>query len=532
VTDGPGTVVALGVRGISKTFGATRALVDASFDVDAGTVHGLLGENGSGKSTLVKILSGYHAPDAGELEAWGDQIRLPVRLGGYRALGIAFVHQSLGLAPALSVTENLMVADVTRPGRMRIRWRRERAAARRVLATYGLAVDAAAPVQSLTRSQQAMLAVVRAAEEFRERDGSWRPGLLVLDEPTASFALPEKEWLYGTIRSLTANGGAVLLISHDIDEILEITDEVTVLRDGRVVATRATAEVSGTELAELIVGRHIARGESAPSTRAARPAGDETLARIDGLVGGAVRGVGFEVGRGEVLGLTGLAGSGFEEVLQLVFGMASADAGTLAIKDRVYELDRMRPQRALDLGLALVPGDRERAGCVLELSITDNATICSLGGYRGPLGLNRSRMSAGATQAVATYGVRAAGVSSAVGSLSGGNQQKVLIAKWMATDPDLLLLQEPTVGLDVGARIDIFGLVREVAAQGRGVVCASADWEQLAEICDRVLIVARGEIAAEVRADELTETAIGHACYRANSRTPALIDTSEPGSET
>jgi ribose transport system ATP-binding protein len=534
VTEGSGTV-ALGVRGVSKTFGATRALVEASFAVDAGTVHGLLGENGSGKSTLVKILSGYHAPDEGELEAWGEQIRLPVRLGGYRELGIAFVHQSLGLAPALSVTENLMVADVTRPGRIGIRWRRERAAARRVLEGYGVKVDVGAPVETLTRAQQAMLAIVRAAEEFRGRDGSWKPGLLVLDEPTASFALPEKRWLYETIRSLTANGGAVLLISHDIDEILEITDEVTVLRDGRVVATRKTPEVSGTELAELIVGRHLARGaESTPEARAARPERGENLARVEGLVGTAVHDVSFDVARGEVVGLTGLAGSGFEEVLQLVFGVEPAVGGTLAIKNRVHALDRMRPQRALELGLALVPGDRERAGGVLELSITDNTTICSLPGYRGMLGLSRPRMSAGATQAVATYGVRAAGVASAVGSLSGGNQQKVLIAKWMGTDPDLLLLQEPTVGLDVGARLDIFGLVRDVAAQGRGVVCASADWEQLAEICDRVLIVARGAIAAEVTGDELTETAIGHACYRANSRTPVAIDTTEnlqPGGE-
>jgi ribose transport system ATP-binding protein len=513
--------IALGVREISKTFGATRALIEASFEVRASTVHGLLGENGSGKSTLVKVLSGYHVPDpGGSVEAWGDEIRLPVKPGGFRELGIAFVHQSLGLAPALSVTENLMVASVTRPKLIRIHWRRQRDEARRTLAAYGLELEVTDPVESLSRSEQAMLAIVRAVEEFRESDGSWRRGVLVLDEPTASFALPEKEWLYRTIKALTAEGGAALLISHDIDEILEITDEVTVLRDGQVRATRATADVNGTDLAELIVGRQVTRGAQARRWEAL-PTDVEPLASIEGLSGEVVDGVSFQVAVGEVLGITGLAGSGFEEILLLLFGAVRATDGILSLDGNTHQLSDMSPRKALSLNVALVPGDRERAGCVLELSITDNATLCSLETYRTHHGLRRPRMTASATEAIGRYGIRATGASSAVGSLSGGNQQKVLLAKWLASEPTLLLLQEPTVGLDVGARMDIFALVREVAAQGRSVICASADWEQLAEICNRVLIVSRGRVAAEVGGADLDETAIGHACYRASARLTA-----------
>jgi ribose transport system ATP-binding protein len=519
----PPAAAALEVHDISKAFGATRALTEASFTVRASTVHGLLGENGSGKSTLVKILSGYHAPDDGSVNAWGEEVRLPLRPGEYRQIGLTFVHQSLGLSPALSVTENLLVGDLTQPRRALIRWGRERRGARQMLAAYGLDLDPAQPVEGLSRSQQAMLAIVRAAEEFRTGDGGWRPGLLVLDEPTASFTLPEKEWLYKTIRSLTANGGAVLLISHDIDEILEITDEVTVLRDGRVQATRTTAGVTGAELAELIVGREIlAAARAEQGGRDAVRGG--LVARVAGLEGDVVHGVGLEVAAGEVLGLTGLAGSGFEEILPLMFGADRALDGRLEIDGRQHELRRMTPATAVRLGIAMVPADRERAGCVLDLSIRDNVTLCSLAGHRTPVGLSRRSMSVSATRAVATYGVRASGVTAAVGTLSGGNQQKVLIGKWLATGPQLLLLQEPTVGLDVGARVDIFRLVRGAAAEGRGVICASSDWEQLAEICDRVLIVAHGAIAASVSGGALTESAIGHACYRVSTQSGSNVD--------
>jgi ribose transport system ATP-binding protein len=513
---------ALEIRNFSKTFGATRAVVDAAFSIQGSSVHGLLGENGSGKSTLVKILSGYHAPDAGgSLRLWGVDIKLPIRASGTQHADLGFVHQTLGLADALSVTENLLIGEVTRPGRLLIRWREARAKTTGILAQYGLELDASQSAGSLTRSQQAMLAIVRAVETFRDKDGGdLRRGLLVLDEPSASFTMPEKEWLYGTIRAFTGNGGSVLLISHDIDEVLEITDEVTVLRDGSVQATRRTESVTGGELADLIVGRHVSP-RRAESRGAANDRGE--LARIRDLAGRGVSAMDLDVYRGEVVGLTGLAGSGFEQILPLVFGVEQADTGVLEIEGRIQDLPRMKPHTALAMGIAMVPGDRERSGCVLDLPITDNVTLCSLGEYRATLRLSRAGMSASAREAIERYGIRAPHASANVGTLSGGNQQKVLLGKWLATHPRLLLLQEPTVGLDVGARSDIFGLIRAVAHSGTSVICASSDWEQLAEICDRVVIVANGRAAAVIADSELSETAIGHECYRVSTQSATVI---------
>jgi ribose transport system ATP-binding protein len=359
-----------------------------------------------------------------------------------------------------------------------------------------------------------MLAIVRAVEELRDADGAVRRGLLLLDEPSASFTIPEKEWLYRTIRTFTAGGGAVVFISHDIDEIFEITDEVTVLRDGRVQATVETRSVNGSQLAELIVGRHVSRhdrhgeGQDVVSDR---------FVRVAGLTGGAVSGADFDVRAGEIVGLTGLAGSGFEDVLPLVFGSTPAEAGSLEIGGETHDIARLTPQSAMRAGLAFVPGDRERQGCVLGLPISDNVTLCSLDDYRGPAGLSRRRMRGGARAAIGTYGIRAAGASASVGTLSGGNQQKVLVAKWLAIEPRLLLLQEPTVGLDIGARLDILALVRDFATRGSGVVCASSDWEQLADICDRVVIFANGRVASVIEGAQLTESGIGHECYRVSA---------------
>jgi len=313
----------------------------------------------------------------------------------------------------------------------------------------------------------------------------------------------------------------VLFISHDIDEIFEITDEVTVLRDGHVQATVPTASVNGSELAELIVGRRVARHAGQAEAALQRP----PLARVSALVGSTVAGVDLEIGEGDIVGLTGLAGSGFEEVLPLVFGATRADAGALEIGGTRHELTWMTPQLAMRAGLALVPGDREREGCVLGLPISDNVTLCSLPEYRSPLGLRRRRMGAGAREAIDSYGVKAGGASATVGTLSGGNQQKVLLAKWLATKPRLLLLQEPTVGLDIGARLDILALVREFARGGSSVVCASSDWEQLAEICDRVVILADGKVAATVTGEQLTESGIGHECYRVSSGVGSAVST-------
>jgi ribose transport system ATP-binding protein len=512
--------IALQVRGISKTFGATRALVNASFNVRRSTVHGLLGENGSGKSTLVKILSGYHVPDSGgSVALWGNEVSLPIRPGGFREIGMSFVHQTLALTPALSVVENLRVAEITRPRRLAIRWRHERAVVMDVLRRYGVDIDPSRPVTALSRSEQSMLGIIRAVEELQSSEHRGR-GLLILDEPSGAFSLVEKEWLYRTIRSFTSSGGAVMFISHDIDEIFEITDEVTVLRDGHVQATLKTSSVDGGQLAELIVGRRVDRTERSPL--AMHVAETDHLVKVEGMTGGQLQMVDFRLRRGEILGVTGLAGSGFEDILPHLVGAQPATGGVLEINGQRHSLAHFTPAKALHAGIAFVPGDRDGQGCVLGLPITDNVTLASLPEYKKPWGLQRHNMTAAASAAIQEYGIRAPRSSATVGSLSGGNQQKVLLAKWLGTHPILLLLEEPTVGLDIGARLDILSLIRSVAMEGTAVICASSDWEQLAEISDRVAILAAGRIAAELKRDDITESDIGHECYRVSSASAAV----------
>ncbi len=512
---------ALAVSGLEKSFGATHALQGVSFAVRGGTVHGLLGENGSGKSTLVKILSGYHVPDAGALQIWGSRVMLPIRAGGYHEIGIGFVHQSLGLADSLSVTENLRVSTLARARKFGIRWGRERALAKDVLSRHGLEIDPAEPVAGLTRSEKTMLAIVRALDELESREASMHPGVLVLDEPTGAFTIPEKDWLYSEMRAFVGRGGAVMFISHDIEEVLEITDDITVLRDGAVAATVATSAVTGTQLAELIVGRSVSRAHSKETLPVTPGEGEESApalaASVRNLNSDLLISVDFNVAEGEVLGVTGLAGSGYEDLLPILFGAGTARSGTLHLDGRDLSLPSLDPRTAVARGIALVPADRERSGCVLELSISDNVTLCALQRYRRPLGLNRRKMRTAGQDAIRRYGIRASGASVPVHTLSGGNQQKVLLAKWLGLGPELLLLDEPTVGLDVGARLDIFELIREFARSGAAIVCASSDWEQLASICDRVLIFASGRIAGSVASEEISESAIGHECYRAST---------------
>jgi ribose transport system ATP-binding protein len=521
VTGDDQPVVAL--RHVSKTFGAVRALDDVDLTIRRGEVHGLLGENGSGKSTLIKILSGFHAPEGGsELEINGRPVPLPLHPGQFRRLGMSFVHQDLGLVPSLSVVENLLVGDLTAQRRWRLSWARERRRAQETFGSFGLALDPGAKVSDLRPTDRALLAIVRAVEEIRANttgDGSTY-GLLVLDEPTVFLPAGDRDELFSIVREIAATRASILFVSHDLDEILGITDRVTVLRDGKVRGTVDTARASDEVLVEMIVGRRL----PALSIDRART-GTGRAVSITGVTGRYARDVSLTVHQGEVVGLTGLLGSGFEEIPYYVFGARPATAGRLEVNGKTYDLRRMNPSRALEAGVVLIPADRQRDGSVGSLSVGDNVTIPILRKYQSRVVLNRGRMRSDARELLEQFDVRPTDPRFDYQSLSGGNQQKAMLAKWMQTKPSLLLLHEPTQGVDVGARHQIFQLTRKAAADNTAVVCVSTDYDQLAAICDRVVVFGRGRVGRELAGDQVTRERIAEQCYRvAESHSGSHLD--------
>jgi ribose transport system ATP-binding protein len=500
-------VVAL--RHISKTFGGVRALDDVDVTIRRGEVHGLLGENGSGKSTLIKILSGFYAPDGGgELEINGRPISLPLRPGQFRGLGMSFVHQDLGLVRSLSVVENLLVGNLSSHLSWRLSRARARRAARETFESYGLDLDPRAKVSELRPTDRALLAIVRAVEEIRANTAD-DYGLLVLDEPTVFLPASDRDELFAIVRDIAATRASILFVSHDLDEIHEITDRVSVLRDGKVRGTVDTARASDEVLVEMIIGRRL----HVTSIEREQAEGGKAIS-ITGLTGRYARDVSITVREGEVVGLTGLLGSGFEEIPSSVFGATAATAGRLEVDGKTYELRGMSPSRARQAGVALVPADRQRDGSVGSLSVGDNVSVPVLHEYRSRVGLDRSRMRRDARKLLEQFDVRPPDPRLPYQSLSGGNQQKAMLAKWLQTKPSLLLLHEPTQGVDVGSRQQILRLTRKAAADGAAVLCASTDYEQLAAVCDRVVVFGRGRVARELTGDQVTKERIAEQCYR------------------
>ena len=504
----------LALTGLSKHFGGVQALDGANLRVQPGEVHGLLGENGSGKSTLIKVLAGYHAPDAGRLEIDGTDVPMPLHTGQFRALGLSFVHQDLGLIPSISVLENLTLGELAAARRRAwTSWRRERRRARETFARYGVSLDPRAPVSALTPLERALLAIVRAVEGLEHGRG-----MLVLDEPTVFLPRADVDRLFALVREVAATGASVLFVSHDLDEVAEITDRVSVLRDGRTVGTVETATTDTARLVELIIGRRLSDLVAAHHDLRDRP----RAVAVEGLAGGAVDDVSFEVHDGEVLGITGLVGSGFEDVPYLLFGAARAARGTLVVDGARLDLTSLTPREALRAGVAAIPADRQRDGALTALSVGDNVTMQTLDEHVRYGALNRRRVLQEARALTERFDVRPPDPTLRYSSLSGGNQQKALLAKWFQTEPALLLLHEPTQGVDVGAREQIFEMVRAAAGEGRCVLCASSDYEQLAAICDRVLVLGRGRVVRELTGDEVTKERITEQAYA--SIPPATVE--------
>ncbi len=503
---------ALAFRNLSKSFGGQRALDGVDFHLWRGEVHGLLGQNGSGKSTLIKILAGYHAPDAGSaLSVRGEKVPLPLPPGRFRALGISFVHQHLALPPPLSVVENLLVGRLAASHALALSWSAEAARARAVFARYGLDLDPLAPVAKLGAVERALRAIVRAVEEMRTAapEGG---GVLVLDEPTPFLPRRDVERLFALIRSVVSEGASVVFVSHDVDEVLEITDRATVLRDGRVAGSIETRGTSKADLVRLIIGRDLEPLVHGPPPTAARAG----AIRAEAVNADFIDDLSLEIGRGEVVGITGLLGSGYERVPYLLYGGRPARRGRLVIGTDALDLATLTPARAIRAGIVLIPGDRATAAAIGTLPITDNVTIPVLDTVFRAWALSRGGMARLAGELGRRFGVVPNHPALPLSALSGGNAQKVVLAKWLQTRPRLILLDEPTQGVDVGARQKVFEAIRAAAAEDAGVLCASSDYEQLAMLCDRVLILSRGRVAAELAGGTLSKERIAQACYHAS----------------
>jgi ribose transport system ATP-binding protein len=502
------------VRGLTKSFGGALALDGVDLTVLPSEIHGLLGENGSGKSTLIKILAGYHEPDAGSLVVNGDEVRLPLRAGEYRDLGFEFVHQDLGLIPTLSVTENLYLSEVASPrNRWFISWTRAAYRAAETFERYGVSLDPRAMVQHIRPVERALLAIIRALEGLRADDKSrMRPTLLVLDEPTVFLPRHEVAVLFDFVRGVARGGSSALFVSHDLDEVRELTDRITVLRDGRVAGTVVTSETSKRQLVQLIIGRELEDGDSGHQLQvAAQP----VRMRVEGLTTPTLTDVSFDLHEGEVLGLTGLVGSGYEDVVYSLYGAAPAAAGTVAVGERRLPLASITPRSAMGAGMALVPGDRQRNGSIPSLTAADNMNLLVLERFFRGGRLRHREMEDNARSLMTTFDVRPVRPDLEYGSFSGGNQQKAMMAKWQHVLPSVLLLHEPTQGVDIGARQQIFEVVR-AARQRSSTICASSDYEQLAAICDRVGVLARGRLVGFITGADLTKERIADYCLRSS----------------
>jgi len=470
-----------------------------------GEVHDLLGTNGSGKSTLIKILSGFHAPDAGTLEIDGRPVALPMPLGRSEGHGLAFVHQNPGLLYEASVLENLLAGDHERLNPWWINWRAEGVRARALLDEYDLHQRPDQIVGDLSQVQRAQLAIVRAADRVRKHRRHGAPGVLVLDEPTPFLPQDNVAKLFAIMRRLKASGVAIIFVSHDIDEVLAVTDRSTVLRDGKVIGTYDAANADRDTLVRAIVGRAVSVDRRVSALRDAPP-----IATVTGLTGTILRDIALSVRPGEILGLTGLVGSGHDEVPLLLSGAGQAQTGTLTLDGRAIDLARLRPAGAIAARIAFIPADRQRLGIAPDLSLTENAMLPKLG--RAAL-LNHGKLHQATADLMRRFAVKADAAEQPASELSGGNQQKLVLGKWLQLGPQLVLLDEPTQGIDVGARQEIYDRLAEVCANGGAVICATSEFEQLETIAHRVLVFDRGRIKAELNGDDVTKASIAQACY-------------------
>jgi inositol transport system ATP-binding protein len=487
----------LSVRNISKSFPGVKALDDVSFGVRPGSVHALCGENGAGKSTLMKIINGIYQPDTGTIRMHGADVRIKNPIEA-RANGIAMISQELNYVPEMTIAESFFMGRLpTKAGK--VDWRHIRREARRALDAEGLDFPVNRRLSSLTVAEIQTLEIVRAV--YHSAD------VLIMDEPTSAIAHKEVELLFAKIRALREQGKAIIYISHKMDEVFGLADEISVLRDGTVVSSQPATDITSAGVIAEMVGRDLDH-QSYPKEHV--EIGD-TVFRATGLSRALMfEDVDFEIRAGEIVGFAGLIGAGRSEVARAVFGLDPLDAGRVEVGGR--EMTLANPRKAIAAGVAMLSEDRRLVGIIPKLSIKKNAVLASLGKVvHGGFAHRRAEEDL-VQRYFAKMNVRAPSIETRIESLSGGNQQKVLLARWLIAEPTVLLLDEPTRGIDVGAKFEIYKIITELARQGRGVLVISSELPELIGMCDRIYVMAAGRVTAELQRDEFSqETILTHA---------------------
>lgn len=489
----PGTPL-LEMRGVCRSFGGVRALVDVDFDVMPGEVHGLVGENGAGKSTLIKVLSGVHRPQSGTIFLRGAPV---VIRGPTEALrqGISVVHQEFNFCPSLNVLENLYLGrDLPLTAWGTVDWKSARRNAQRLLEDIGVQVDLRAPMHSLNTTLRKLIEIGRAL--------LLEASIVILDEPTASLPASDVEQLITVIRHLKTKGVSIIYVSHRLEEIFAIADRITILRDGHRVSTEASRKLSTDDLIRLMVGRSVTTLFPKQSVPIGKPILEiEKLTRV-----GDFHDISFRLHQGEILGLSGLVGAGRSELAQAIAGVAPADSGTIRIDGQEQRIERV--STAMKAGVAYVPEDRQHQGLVLGMSVANNVTLAILRDLSRWSFLHHDTQVNLTRDSQKELRIRFSNPHEPIRRLSGGNQQKCLLAKWLATKPKILIVDEPTRGIDVGAKAEIHALMSGMAARGVGIVMISSELPEILGMSDRIIVLHEGRVSQELSHEEANEERI------------------------
>jgi ribose transport system ATP-binding protein len=493
---------------LSKTFAGTRALNKVNLDIRSGEVHALIGGNGSGKSTLIKILCGVYQGDPGgalridNFETSADESTPTIA----RQSGVHVVHQDLGLFLDLSVAENLALGSHYERNKLQgINWRSLKKRAESLIRRFEINATPDTELRSLGPAVRTQVAIARALQGQTESSS----GLLILDEPTASLPAYEVEMLLTQLRRYAAQGQAILYVSHRLDEILAIADRVSALRDGELIGTYDASEINESFLIELIIGKQVERTAKA----ALRSSQSDVVFRAQDLAVGPLRGVTFDICKGEMVGIAGLLGAGRTELLRAIFGDLAVENGGMELA--AVEYRPSSPSEAIRVGVAYVPENRVQDAVFMDKTIANNIAMPALSSYFRNGRVAQDRIDSDATEDIDRFLVKANGPDTLLSTLSGGNQQKVVMARWLRLRPRLLLLDEPTQGVDVGARAEIYKLVRAATDAGAAAIVVASDFEELTAVCDRIMVIREGRIVAELRGDEMTPQRVAHLTLRA-----------------
>lgn len=487
--------IALEMKNISKRFVGVYALNKMNLQLIKGEVHALLGENGAGKSTLIKILGGIYIADEGQFYINGKETKIN-SIYDARNNGISIIHQEIALVPHISIAENIFLGrePVTKFGLKDIKKMNEEAT--KMAMALGLNIDVRQEVFSLSIAQKQMVEIIKAV--------SFQSNIIVMDEPTSSISDKEVEMLFKIIQRLKSQGVSIIYISHKLDELFAMTDRVTILRDGKYIATKVIKETNKEELIKLMVGRDLEEYYTHTERQL-----QETMFEVKKLnKKGVFKNISFQVRKGEIVGFSGLVGAGRTEIMKAIFGIDKLDSGDIYLEGKQIKIKNVKD--AIDYGIALIPEDRKKEGLILKNTVGFNITVTVQDKFKKFIMINKMKRDGIIDKYIKALSIKTPTTEQLAFNLSGGNQQKIVLAKWLATDPKVLILDEPTRGVDVGAKSEIYTIIDKLARGGMAVIIISSELPEILNTCDRVYVVSQGEITGEISRDEFSQEKIMH----------------------